>query len=975
MGGAMMKRIKLNLNLLSNNKILRMLTLVLSVNLILMGLWSVTIYGEELGVRQVKVAFFPMEGYNDLENGTYSGMDVEYLSSVCNYADWEIVYVPCDSWDEALFLLKEKKVDLVGSAQYSKERAKEYLYADLPSGCTYGVMAVNEDSNLAYEDFNRFRDCTFGVVKTYIRKNEFLEYMSYSGIKNVNLKEYNSTQELQQALSDGEIDAMVHSLTEIKSGQRIVGRFAPMPFYYITYQGNDKLMYELNQAISDVKINQPELENDLMYKYYQKKLDKSVVFDSTEKEYLKNLEKLKVGYIDECYPFSYTSNEDFKGLWRNELDKISDFFGVEFEYVRFKTEHDAISALEKKEIDVVNYCTLDEDELKEKGIVLTGSFVSIPSVIVTKKTTHKFNLKLGVADNLASEAVEATGVEENELQEYVSQKACLDAVMNGEVEGAVIDGYLAEYYLSSNSKYSSFKIARVLNTEHNVYMAIRDDKTDYLKHIFDKTLPVISDKQISEYILKDNIHTLQDISDLVKEYSPFIISFLLTLIFVASVTGVHMVKDSKKIQKLLYKDYSLDVWNMNYFSYNAPNLLNLKGTDVYAVVSINVSQFRLFNALYGWEAGQEVLKIIVKVLEKNINSAKEIYARNQSDHFVLLIREENEKALLYRLELLKGEIELAISKYTDNQMNTTMGVYFVNEENRDIEAAVSCANQAMDALHDMKDIGMLVYDDEFEKNLKEEHRREKILQKADFQKDFVVFYQAKVDIRTEKVIGAEALVRFIDYSDAGKIKSPFFFIPYFEKTGKVTEIDFFVMESVCKMLRKRLDEGKEVVTVSCNFSRHHFMKPGFTDRFETVIAKYDIPKELIEVEITETLVVEELQQQAIKRTINELRERGVRISIDDFGSGYSSLGVFEQIPASVIKLDRSFLLNREDRDRQVAIMKGIVHMAGDLDAQVVCEGVETENDVELMKEIGAYVAQGYRYAKPVPLAEFEAKLG
>lgn len=152
------------------------------------------------------------------------------------------------------------------------------------------------------------------------------------------------------------------------------------------------------------------------------------------------------------------------------------------------------------------------------------------------------------------------------------------------------------------------------------------------------------------------------------------------------------------------------------------------------------------------------------------------------------------------------------------------------------------------------------------------------------------------------------------------------------------------------------------------------MKPDFPERFEEVLNRYGVPKELIEVEITETIVVEELQQQIVKQTLDVLRERGVRLSIDDFGSGYSSLGVFEQIPASVIKLDRSFLLNQKDRSRQVKIMKGIVNLAQELDAQIVCEGVETDRDVELMQEVGAYVAQGYRYAKPVPEEEFERRL-
>ena len=259
--------------------------------------------------------------------------------------------------------------------------------------------------------------------------------------------------------------------------------------------------------------------------------------------------------------------------------------------------------------------------------------------------------------------------------------------------------------------------------------------------------------------------------------------------------------------------------------------------------------------------------------------------------------------------------------------------------------------------------------------MKERHEREKLLDSVDFHKDFVAYYQAKVDIRDEQIVGAEALVRFKDPTDNGAIRGPGFFVPYYEQTGRITEIDFFVMESVCRMLRRRMDEGRRVVPVSCNFSRMHFVKEGFPEKIKAVLNKYQVPKELIEVEITETLVVEEMQQQKVKENVSILRANGVRLSIDDFGSGYSSLGVFEQIPASVIKLDRSFLLNNENRTRQVQIMRNIVNLANDLDVQVVCEGVETQNDTELMMEIGAYVAQGYRYCRPIPEQEFEGMLG
>ena len=130
------------------------------------GLGAAPVYGKEK--RTVKVAFFPMNGYHEKEaDGTFSGMDVEYLDELCRYADWDIQYVDCDSWDAALELLKDKKVDLVGTAQYSPQRAAVYDYSELPSGYTFGIIATTPDSSLAYEDFEAMKSVTFGMVKTY----------------------------------------------------------------------------------------------------------------------------------------------------------------------------------------------------------------------------------------------------------------------------------------------------------------------------------------------------------------------------------------------------------------------------------------------------------------------------------------------------------------------------------------------------------------------------------------------------------------------------------------------------------------------------------------------------------------------------------------------------------------------------------------------------------------------------------------
>ena len=195
-----------------------------------------------------------MQGYNDIdENGKVTGMDVEYLEEVCKYTNWELEFVQCGSWDDALNKLENREVDLVGSAQYTGKRAAKYRYASLPSGYTYGMLAVRGDSQLAYEDFEQMKDLTYGMVESYVRKPEFQQYMKVHGITDYTLKTYENTAALANALETGEIDVFVHSFMEIRDGWRVMGRFAPMPFYYITYQGNDELLVELNQAISDIK--------------------------------------------------------------------------------------------------------------------------------------------------------------------------------------------------------------------------------------------------------------------------------------------------------------------------------------------------------------------------------------------------------------------------------------------------------------------------------------------------------------------------------------------------------------------------------------------------------------------------------------------------------------------------------------------------------------------------------------------------
>lgn len=957
-------------------------SLVLSVMLVIVcvcgmvdGIGISQVYGAQK--RTVKVGFFPMEGYNEKnDDGTYGGMDVEYLEALCDYVNWEIEYVECDSWDAALKLLADKKIDLVGSAQFSNERAEVYQYANLASGYTFGTIAVNGESGLPYEDFGAMEQVTYGIVKTYIRKNEFYEYLADHGIRNPKVKEYDNTSELQDALAEQQVDAMVHSLTEIREGQRIIGRFAPMPIYYISYKGNDEVMRELNQGIADIKMKRPELENELITKYYDSRLDQTILLSQDEKAYIEEKKNLTVGYFDGYYPFSYENEGIYHGLTKQVLDEVSVLTGLTFTYVKMANMDEAKQALMDGRIELLNYCGDTPKSMKNSGVVVTKAYAKVPHVLIMKRDSTANEIRvLAAVKNGDEEANIATLVNEDaQILIFDSQLECLYAVNDGKADAALCDGYLSEYLLGSNLRLNKLEIRSVLNDTHVIYMAVKEDTDSQLLGILNKELLEVSDKMVNDYMLKDNLFAKNSVESFIRAHSVLIIVIVILIAVCIVLVMLHMLRDSRRIQKLMYKDTELNIWNLNYLKYRAQQRLAADKNQKYAVVYMDICQFRRYNTLYGWHAGQKILELMVCVLAENMDSDKEQYARSQGDHFVLFVGYDSLSELETRLSELEDLITQRIYEMADMRMPITMGVCCIPPGSDDIQVYISYAIQASDLLKNSYSNEIRIYDENLRIQLKENHDREKLLESVDINKDFVAYYQPKVDIRSEQIVGAEALVRFKDPTDNGAIRAPGYFVPYFEQTGRITEIDFFVMECACKLLRRRMDAGKRIVPISCNFSRIHFTKENFPEQFEAMMDKYQIPKEYIEVEITETLVVEELQQHKVKETVEILRKKGIRLSIDDFGSGYSSLGVFEQIPASVIKLDRSFLLNNENRVRQVKIMKNIVNLAQDLDAQVVCEGVESQQDIDLMQEIGADIAQGYRYSKPVSCREFEQLL-
>ena len=266
---------------------------------------------------------------------------------------------------------------------------------------------------------------------------------------------------------------------------------------------------------------------------------------------------------------------------------------------------------------------------------------------------------------------------------------------------------------------------------------------------------------------------------------------------------------------------------------------------------------------------------------------------------------------------------------------------------------------------------VVFYDNSMEVSREKRMEIQKLFPKALENKEFKVFYQPKIDITTGKLVGAEALCRWIR---DGRIVPPMEFIPVLEQNTDICQLDFYMLDSVCADIRRWLDEGGNVVRISVNLSRKHMMDVDLLEHIMNIVDKHNVPHEYIEIELTETTTDVEFRD--LKRVVSGLQQQGIYTSVDDFGMGYSSLNLLREIPWNVLKVDRCFLpVDSDDSTSSRTVMfKYVVAMAKELGLECIAEGVETQNQVKILRNNNCLYAQGFLFDKPLPLADFEKRL-
>lgn len=545
----------------------------------------------------------------------------------------------------------------------------------------------------------------------------------------------------------------------------------------------------------------------------------------------------------------------------------------------------------------------------------------------------------------------------------MKEKQTILVVDDGEINRAMLRRMLSSEYEILEAE-NGAKALRLLESNHDIAAVV----LDLLMPVMDgfallvaarsnpqlAAIPMLVTTQAND--LESELRALEcGATDFVgKPYKPAVVKQRLANLLVLS--------EAAALRYAVEKDELTGLYNKKTFFQKAEEWFLHRADQETQFICFDIERFKVINDLCGMQAGDDLLRFIAKKTQEVTGQAG-ICGKLEADYFGICVPVARNSA-----QRIITRLNSAVEEYPI-QVNVVLafGIYLVQSEQTPVQAMYDRAAMAARSIKGSYATHFAVYDETMRHRLLQEQEIINDTKEALINRQFEVWLQAKYNMEHNSIIGAEALVRW-RHPEKGLI-SPNEFIPLFERNGFIIQLDEYVWENTCRILRSWLDEGRTVIPVSVNISRMNFYRSNLCEVLLGFLKKYNLPQGLLELEIVESAYSENAGQ--LIEVVRQLQKHGFKVAMDDFGSGYSSLNLLKDVPVDELKIDLGFLRGTEALGRGGLILSSVVRMAAWLRVPIVAEGVETKAQVEFLRSIGCVRGQGYYYAKPLPQAEFE----
>lgn len=427
-------------------------------------------------------------------------------------------------------------------------------------------------------------------------------------------------------------------------------------------------------------------------------------------------------------------------------------------------------------------------------------------------------------------------------------------------------------------------------------------------------------------------------------------------------------KSEEALKKIAYIDALTGLYNKPYFEEKFIHNIKAKSRNQAALVVFNIRKFKIINEIYGEHVGSNLLKSIATILEKTLRFEKEMVMHGYADEFLALYFYNTKEELEERITTFLSKIHTVSYKNNRIKINMAVGIYEIDSLECSFERAYSYVNMAKKQHKNSLVSSFEYYSDKLKANELEQKKLNDEIKEGIQKKEFKAWFQPKYDIETGDIVGAEALARWYKNDN---ILSPYYFVEFSERVGFIQEIDRLIIEDVCEKMSRWYKQGLPYIPVSVNLSRAYLNNEDAICYLKEILEKYHIPKEYIQLEITESCIVD--SEQELAKVIDFMHELGFQVLLDDFGVGYSSLTSINNLKFDILKIDKSFV-DSIGNVKGEEIVKYTISLGKKLGMDIIAEGVETKEQYEFLKQEGCNMIQGYYFCKPLSSDDFEKLL-
>ena len=928
--------------------------------------------------RVVRVGWYESAFHSTDQFGRRSGYGYEYQQRVAIYTGWTYEYVE-GSWSELFEKLVNGEIDLLSDVSYTPERAEKVLYSSEAMGSEgYHVFIAPTNTEIRADDFSTLNDKRIGVNKNSIQEQLFKDWSEKHDVHSEIMELTVKTPEMLDMLAKGELDALVTLDTYGNSADVVpVCKIGYAESFFGISKSRPDIKRELDIAMNRILEENRDYNLQMAEKFNRASAVNRFLTDE-EQRWLSNHGAIRVGYRDDFLPYSDQDDDDGK-LAGALLDYIANAEHAEknaqlnFETRAFKTTEAALEALKNNEIDCVFPVNLSTYDGEQMGIIITDPFVRTELYAAVRAADHQ-----GISpDNemtvavLAGHLSHATFIKDHfpnwKLKYYDSNQESFKAVGSGEADCTLVSNYRINRVRDLCDKNGLATLATG-ETMDLGFATRRED--DSLYSILNKVTRYVPDTAINSSLtnhgfrddkvsvgefLKDNLATV------IATFA-VIVAVILALV-IKNMRSEARAAEGNKIISEAERDPLTGLYNWNFFLVYANKIHREQPHKPMDAVVINIDRFHSVNALRGREFGDQVLRELGGEIQDFIKGTDGIASRFESDRFDIFGEHRDD----WRMPLARFQRNLN-ERFHDVNINLRMGVKPWQEG---IEPVLQFDNARTACNKKRSNFGgqLVVYD----AAMGEKEERDQLLLndlgRALDNHEFEVFYQPKYNVQGEKstLSSAEALVRW-RHPELGLI-SPGEFIPLFESSGQISALDKYVWEEAARQVAAWRSKYGVTLPVSVNLSRVDVFDPKLNATLDDIVARNGLNYADLKLEVTESAYTENADQ--LIRVIDGLRSKGYEIEMDDFGSGYSSLNMLSSMPVDILKMDIAFIRNIESSTKDLRLVELIVDIARYLNVPVIAEGVETENQLRLLKDVGCDIVQGYYFSRPLPADDFE----